>query len=96
MEDIAFHLAPISADEAMQMLVRTRSYERLQRYGGQVGIDLDAVAAGLQRISQLATDFPLVKELEIHPFTVGEIGGESVAVGARMTLSNPGATDDQE
>jgi succinyl-CoA synthetase beta subunit len=89
MKDVAFHLAPITFDEAMQMLLATRSYAMLEGKRGNKGVDIEAVAAGLQRISQLTTDFPQIAELDINPFIVGEMGSEPVVADARMTLSSP-------
>lgn len=90
MKDVTFHLAPITADEAMQMLKSTRSYEILQGKRGQKGADLAAIAMGLQRISQLTTDFPEIAELDINPFIVGEPGSEPWVADARMTLRQTG------
>jgi acetyltransferase len=87
MKDVAFHLAPITFDEAMQMLLATRSYAMLEGKRGNKGVDIEAVAVGLQRISQLTTDFPQIVELDINPFIVGEMGSEPVVADARMTLS---------
>lgn len=86
MEDVTFHLAPITEDEALQMLRSTRSYSRLTSASGSAPLDLAAVASGLQRVSQLATDFPEVQELDINPFVVGEVGSEPSVVDARMSL----------
>jgi len=86
MKDVTFHLAPITTEEAVQMLRATRSYEILEGRRGQKGVDLMAIAAGLQRISQLTTDFPQIAELDINPFIVGEIGTEPIVADARMTL----------
>jgi acetate---CoA ligase (ADP-forming) len=85
MEDVACHLAPITAEEARQMLRATRSYGILTGSGGE-GLDLDAIATGLQRVSQLVTDFPQIAELEINPLVVGKQSAAPVVVGARMTL----------
>jgi acetyltransferase len=86
MKDVAFHLAPITSQEAMQMLTATRSYQLLKGARGQSGVNLDAIAEGLQRISQLATDFPEVAELDINPFMVGEAGQDAVVADTRITL----------
>jgi acetyl coenzyme A synthetase (ADP forming)-like protein len=88
MKDVTFHLAPITADEAMQMLKGTRSYALLQGARGQAPVDLDAIAGALQRISQLATDYPEITELDINPFIVGPVGTEAYVADARMTLAN--------
>ncbi len=90
MKDVSFHLAPVTADEAIQMLKATRSYEILRGKRGQKGVDLIAIAIGLQRISQLATDFPQIMELDINPLIVGEKGSEPFVADARMTLKNIG------
>jgi acetyl coenzyme A synthetase (ADP forming)-like protein len=87
MKDVTFHLAPITADEAMQMLLGTRSYALLKGARGQTGVDLTSIANSLQRISQLVTDFPQIAELDINPLIVGEVGTEAVVADARMTLS---------
>lgn len=86
MKDVTFHLAPITAEEAMQMLKGTRSYALLQGARGQSPVDLDAIAGALQRISQLATDYPEITELDINPFIVGPVGTEAYVADARMTL----------
>ena len=87
MKDVTFHLAPITEDEAIQMLKSTKSYEMLQGKRGRKKVDIPAIASGLQRISQLTTDFPQIIELEINPMIVGEVGTDPIVAGARMTLA---------
>ncbi|WP_028318667.1 acetate--CoA ligase family protein [Desulfobulbus elongatus] len=87
MKDVTFHLAPITENEAVQMLKSTRSYELLQGKRGVKEVDLQAIAVALQRISQLTTDFPQILDLEINPLIVGEIGNEPVVVDASMTFA---------
>ena len=88
LKDEAGYLAPITADEATQMLKGTRSYDLLVGARGQPGVDVSAVARGLQRISQLATDFTEIQELEINPFIITARGSEPIVVDARMVLSD--------
>ncbi len=87
MKDVTFHLAPITENEAVQMLQSTRSYELLQGKRGLKEFDIHAIAVALQRISQLTTDFPQILDLEINPLIVGEVGNEPVVVDARMTFA---------
>jgi acetyltransferase len=89
LKDEAGYLAPVTADEAMQMLMGTRSYELLVGARGQPSVDVSAVARGLQRISQLATDFNEIAELEINPFIITAKGSEPIVVDARMVLAEP-------
>jgi acetyltransferase len=86
MKDVTFHLAPVTHDEAIRMLTSTRSYEILQGARGGQAVDLDDIATGLQRISQLATDFPRITEIDINPFMVSEAGREPFVADARITV----------
>jgi acetate---CoA ligase (ADP-forming) len=87
MKDVTFHLAPITQEEAIQMLKSTRSYDILEGKRGRKGVDIIAIANGLQRISQLTTDFPQITELDINPFIVGDLGIDPVVADARITLA---------
>ncbi|HPO14060.1 MAG TPA: acetate--CoA ligase family protein [Candidatus Hydrogenedentes bacterium] len=87
MKDVSFYLAPITKEEAMHMLMNTRSYALLKGARGQGPVDLEGIAGALQRISQLVTDFPNIIEMDINPFIVGEIGTPPIVADARMTLA---------
>ncbi|MCG3198038.1 MAG: acetate--CoA ligase family protein [Candidatus Omnitrophica bacterium] len=87
MKDVSFYLAPITRDEALRMLQSTRSYALLRGARGEEAVDLEALAGGLQRISQLVTDFPQILEMDINPFIVGATGAPPVVADARMSLS---------
>ncbi|WP_163339674.1 acetate--CoA ligase family protein [Desulfopila sp. IMCC35008] len=89
MKDVTFHLAPVTEAEAVTMLKSTRSYAMLEGRRGQGGVDVTAIASGLQRISQLTTDFPQILELDINPFIVGDIGSEPVVADVRMMVAPP-------
>ncbi|MGB7582140.1 MAG: acetate--CoA ligase family protein [Sedimentisphaerales bacterium] len=86
MHDVAFYLAPLTAEEAKQMLVSTRTYKMLTGARGQKGVDIAAVAEALQRLSQLVTEFPEIQEMDINPFMVGPAGTTPVAVDARIRV----------
>lgn len=86
LEDVVFYPAPLTADEAREMLLRTRTYKLLCGADGEEAVDIGAIAEGLQRLSQLVTEFPQIKEMDINPFVVGREGTTPVAVDAMMTL----------
>ncbi|MFN2297412.1 MAG: acetate--CoA ligase alpha subunit [Anaerolineales bacterium] len=86
MKDVSFYLAPLTAGEAKQMLMSTRTYKMLQGVRGEEGVDIDAIAEGLQRLSQLVTEFPQIQELDINPYVVGPRGTVPIAVDARMSV----------
>ena len=89
LKDVTFHLAPITESEAVQMLKSTRSYAMLEGQRGHQGVDLNTIAVGLQRISQLTTDFPQITELDINPYIVGSAGTDPVVADVHMTLAKP-------
>ena len=86
LKDVSFYLAPLTAEEALQMLVNTKTYQMLMGVRGQEGVDTGTIAEALQRLSQLATEFPQIKEVDINPYVVGPKGTAAIAVDARMTL----------
>jgi acetyltransferase len=86
MKDVSFYLAPLTSDEAKQMLMSTRTYKMLQGVRGEEGVDIEAIAEGLQRLSQLVTEYPQIRELDINPYVVGLQGTVPIAVDARMSV----------
>ena len=86
LQDVSFYLAPLTAEEARQMLVNTRTYRMLKGVRGETAVDIDAIAEGLQRLSQLVTEFPQIQELDINPYMVGPEGTIPIAVDARMSV----------
>jgi acetyltransferase len=86
LKDVAFYLAPLTAEEAKQMLIDTRTYKMLKGVRGEEGVDIDAIAEGLQRLSQLVTEFPQIQEMDINPYVVGRAGTTAIAVDARISV----------
>jgi len=86
LKDVSFYLAPLTADEAKQMLISTKTYRMLEGVRGEEGVNIDAIAEGLQRLSQLVTGFPQIQELDINPYVVGPEGTTPIAVDARMSV----------
>ncbi len=88
LKDVSFYLAPLTAEEAEQMLINTKTYQMLKGVRGQEGVDIKAIAEGLQRLSQLVTEFPQIQEMDINPYVVGPEGTTPIAVDARMSIEN--------
>jgi acetyl coenzyme A synthetase (ADP forming)-like protein len=86
LKDVSFYLAPLTAEEAKQMLMDTKTYQMLKGVRGQEGVDIETIAEGLQRLSQLVTEFPQIQEMDINPYIVGPPGTTPVAVDARMSV----------
>jgi len=86
LKDVTFELAPMTAEEANEMLTRTRSYALLKGVRGQAGVNIAAVVEALQRLSQLVTDFPEIKELDINPMIAGGPDSVPAVADGRMTI----------
>jgi len=86
LKDVAFRLAPLSEEEAREMLRELKSYWLLQGARGEKPADIDAVIECMLRVSQLVTDFPEIIELDINPLRVMEDGKGCLAADARIVL----------
>ncbi|HHT9117266.1 MAG TPA: acetate--CoA ligase alpha subunit [Candidatus Hypogeohydataceae bacterium YC38] len=87
LKDVSFRVAPITQRDAREMLGEIRAYPLLKGARGESPVDLEAIVEGLQRLSQLVTDFPQVLELDINPLSVLPKGKGAVAIDARMNIS---------
>jgi len=86
-KDVSFGVAPLSREDAMNMLQQTRAYKILQGARGQNPRDMDSIVDALLRLGQLAVDFPEIEELDINPLFVMDEGRGSVIGDARMILA---------
>jgi len=87
LKDVTFYLTPVTREEAMEMIRRTRTYKLLTGVRGQPGVDIEAIVDCLVRVSQLVVDFPEIEEIDINPLKVGREGDGASAVDARMIIS---------
>ena len=86
LKDVEFALAPLTKEEAVAMMKKTKSYKLLEGVRGQQGVDIDLLAENLQRLAQLVTDFPQIVELDINPMFAGPVGTKPIAVDARISV----------
>ena len=86
LKDVTFRVAPVSRQEAGEMLEEIQSYHLLRGVRGEKPADLEAITDTILRISQLVTDFPEIVEMDINPLMVYEEGRGAVAVDMRFVL----------
>ncbi len=84
LKDIQSALAPVSVDEAKNMLKNLKSYKIIQGIRGQKGINQDKFADILYRLSLLALAAPEINEMDLNPLLGNE--NEVVAVDARIKI----------
>lgn len=86
LKDVTFRVAPVSRQEATEMIDEIRSYHLLRGVRGERPSDLGAIVDSILRVSQLVTDFPEIVEMDINPLMVHEAGKGAVAVDMRFVL----------
>jgi acyl-CoA synthetase (NDP forming) len=84
--DTSFRLAPLSAEDALEMIQEVRGYPVLQGIRGEPSADIDALVGIVQKVGQLAHEFPEIVKLEIDPIFAFEAGKGAVVVNARVLL----------
>lgn len=83
--DTATALPPLNALLAHALIDETRISKLLKGYRDVPAADMDAIADALIRVSQIAIDWPEIKELDINPL-LADSGGV-VALDARMRIA---------
>ncbi len=87
LRDVSIRIVPITPRDALGMVRDLRAYRVLAGARGHPPADVDAVVDVLERVSELATDFPVIRELDINPLIVYQATRGALAVDVRMTLS---------
>jgi acetate---CoA ligase (ADP-forming) len=83
--DVAFGFAPLNQADAMRMLESLKTKKLLEGVRGSEPVDTSKVIDCMLRLSQLATDFPEIVELDINPLLAQ--GNKTLVLDARMVLA---------
>lgn len=94
MKDVTFRLAPLTPNDAREMISEIRSYPLLKGVRGEEPADMEAIVDALLRLSQLVTDFPEIAEMDINPLMVATQGQGATAIDGRMILVKPTGVED--
>jgi acetate---CoA ligase (ADP-forming) subunit beta len=84
LKDVTFRVAPITEDDACEMISEVKAYPLLKGYRNTPPADIDAITKILLNTSRLVTDHMEIKELDLNPVIVYEKGAKTV--DARIIL----------
>ena len=84
LKDITFRVAPITREDAYEMVIKVKAYPLLKGYRNTPPADIDAIITVLLNTSKLVMDYPEIKELDLNPIMAYEKGAKTV--DARIIL----------
>lgn len=85
-KDVSFGFVPLTKHDSERMIQRLRASKILEGTRGNSPADTEKLQECLGRLSQLASDFPEIIELDINPLLVLSQGKGVVALDARIVL----------
>ena len=86
LRDVAFRVIPVTEGDVQEMMEEIKGYQLLEGYRGQ-SADVASLRDILLKVSDLATAYPDIKEVDLNPVFAYPDG--SVVVDARMILARP-------
>ncbi len=86
LKDVSFGLNPIGPEDAASMLENLRSKKILDGARGAKAADKGKIIECLLRLSQLLSDFPEIKEMDINPLLAMENGKGAKVLDARIVI----------
>ena len=86
MKDVTFRIAPLTDQDAKEMVKSVKAYKLLQGARGTKPADMEQIEETLLRLSQLVNDFKFIDELDINPLLISEKTGEGIAVDGRIKV----------
>ena len=84
LKDVNFRVAPITAEDAKEMITELKAYPLLKGYRNTPPADIDALVSILCNTSRLVMDNPEIKELDLNPIMAYQKGAKTV--DARIIL----------
>jgi biotin carboxylase len=67
LKDVVFKITPVTGVEAREMLASIKTKALLDGVRGGRGVDKEGIVRLIQRLSQLLTDLPMIREMDLNP-----------------------------
>ena len=84
LKDVTFRVAPITREDAREMVTEVKAYPLLKGYRNTPPADIDAIINILLNTSRLVMENPEIKELDLNPIMA--YGNGAKTVDARIIL----------
>ena len=84
LKDVTFRIAPVTRQDAYEMITKIKAYPLLTGYRNTPPTDLDTIIDVLLNASNLVMDYPEIIELDLNPIMAYEKGAKTV--DARIIL----------
>jgi acyl-CoA synthetase (NDP forming) len=88
LSDVVFRLAPLTRQDAADMIESIRSRQLLGAFRGEAAVHREPLLDTLLGLSAIADDFPEIAEIDVNPL-IATATGEIQAVDALITLAEP-------
>lgn len=86
LKDISFRIAPLSKEDAQNIIKEIKTYPLLQGVRGEPPVDFDGLEKIILAMSQFSLDFPEIHEAEFNPVMVNSKG--ALVADVRLTLGD--------
>ncbi len=84
LKDVTFRIAPVTENEAREMITEVKAYPLLKGYRNLPPADIEAIVKIILNTSRLVMEHQEIKELDLNPIMVYEKGAKTV--DARILL----------
>lgn len=89
LRDVSVRLAPLSKEDASEMIRELKTYPLLNGFRGSAPTDVAALEEALLRVSAMVEDIPQIAELDCNPFVVHEKGATILDARIRVATVAP-------
>ena len=87
LKDVAFAVAPVSEDDAYELMDEIQAKVLLGPVRGEPPVDRAALARIIMAVGQMAEDHPEIREIDVNPLLID--GSAPVAVDALIAVGEP-------
>ncbi len=82
--DVSFRVLPVTSEDIEEMIKEVKGYKILEGYRGEKPIDFSLLKDLLFKVSEMALNIPLIKEMDLNPVALYE--NLVVVLDARVVL----------